>query len=45
MCNCRITLAILVTDREIILPDTGSHDEAYRWEKSINRRIRLLILY
>ena len=30
MCNFRITLAILVTDREIILPDTGSHDEAFR---------------
>jgi hypothetical protein len=30
MCNCSITLAIPVTDREITLPDTGSHDEAYR---------------
>lgn len=26
----RFTLTVLVTDREIILPDVGSHDEMYR---------------
>ena len=28
--SCRITLTVMVTDKEIILLDIGSHDEVYR---------------
>ena len=28
--SCRITLTLLITEKEIILLDIGSHDEVYR---------------
>ena len=29
-CSYRITLTVMITDKEIILLDIGSHDEVYR---------------